>query len=199
MRRTRGRPRQRAQQVRVRGSSLARCAGGGARCRTASASPASRPSVAGVVEVAEQRQRAGSAQASATRGARRQREHAPAPARAADDAHADVAAADDQQHRSLEARRSVGHGGRQWRRRRGAFGGRAASGHNRGPSLGDAPAPPLPSSHAFHRHRPAERQDLQRRARRADPAAAIRQGIGLPYGCRDGACGSCKSRCSKAA
>ena len=25
-------------------------------------------------------------------------------------------------------------------------------------------------------------------------AAAIQQGIGLPYGCRDGACGSCKSR-----
>ena len=25
-------------------------------------------------------------------------------------------------------------------------------------------------------------------------SAAIRQGIGLPYGCRDGACGSCKSR-----
>lgn len=25
-------------------------------------------------------------------------------------------------------------------------------------------------------------------------AAAIRQGIGLPYGCRDGACGTCKSR-----
>jgi CDP-4-dehydro-6-deoxyglucose reductase len=25
-------------------------------------------------------------------------------------------------------------------------------------------------------------------------AAAIRQGLGLPYGCRDGACGSCKSR-----
>ncbi len=25
-------------------------------------------------------------------------------------------------------------------------------------------------------------------------AAAIRQGIGIPYGCRDGACGSCKSR-----
>lgn len=25
-------------------------------------------------------------------------------------------------------------------------------------------------------------------------AGAIRQGIGLPYGCRDGACGSCKSR-----
>ena len=23
-------------------------------------------------------------------------------------------------------------------------------------------------------------------------AAAIRQGIGLPYGCKDGACGSCK-------
>ena len=27
--------------------------------------------------------------------------------------------------------------------------------------------------------------------------AAIRQGIGLPYGCRDGACGSCKSKLKK--
>ena len=25
-------------------------------------------------------------------------------------------------------------------------------------------------------------------------SAAIRQGVGLPYGCKDGACGSCKSR-----
>ena len=25
-------------------------------------------------------------------------------------------------------------------------------------------------------------------------AAGIRQGIGLPYGCKDGACGSCKSK-----
>ena len=25
-------------------------------------------------------------------------------------------------------------------------------------------------------------------------AAGIRQGIGLPYGCRDGACGSCKCK-----
>ena len=24
--------------------------------------------------------------------------------------------------------------------------------------------------------------------------AAIRQGIGLPYGCKDGACGSCKCK-----
>ncbi|MGZ5206259.1 MAG: 2Fe-2S iron-sulfur cluster-binding protein, partial [Caldimonas sp.] len=24
--------------------------------------------------------------------------------------------------------------------------------------------------------------------------AAIRQGVGLPYGCKDGACGSCKCR-----
>ena len=33
-------------------------------------------------------------------------------------------------------------------------------------------------------------------AQRDEPilSAAIRQGIGLPYGCRDGACGSCKSR-----
>jgi ferredoxin len=34
------------------------------------------------------------------------------------------------------------------------------------------------------------------RSKRDEPilSAAIRQGIGLPYGCRDGACGSCKSR-----
>jgi CDP-4-dehydro-6-deoxyglucose reductase len=40
---------------------------------------------------------------------------------------------------------------------------------------------------------PAERRF---EASRDEPilAAAIRQGIGLPYGCRDGACGSCKSR-----
>ena len=25
-------------------------------------------------------------------------------------------------------------------------------------------------------------------------AAAIRQGVGLPYGCKDGACGSCKCK-----
>jgi len=40
---------------------------------------------------------------------------------------------------------------------------------------------------------PAQRQfDVER----DEPilAAAIRQGVGLPYGCRDGACGSCKSR-----
>lgn len=29
-------------------------------------------------------------------------------------------------------------------------------------------------------------------------AAAIRQGIGLPYGCKDGACGSCKCKNSRA-
>jgi CDP-4-dehydro-6-deoxyglucose reductase len=41
--------------------------------------------------------------------------------------------------------------------------------------------------------KPAERRfEVQR----DEPilSAAIRQGIGLPYGCRDGACGSCKSR-----
>ena len=41
--------------------------------------------------------------------------------------------------------------------------------------------------------KPAERTfDVQR----DEPilAAAIRQGIGLPYGCKDGACGSCKSK-----
>jgi len=40
---------------------------------------------------------------------------------------------------------------------------------------------------------PAERQFGVERDE-AILAAAIRQGIGLPYGCRDGACGSCKSK-----
>ena len=37
---------------------------------------------------------------------------------------------------------------------------------------------------------------LQFEVQRDEPmlAAAVRQGVGLPYGCRDGACGSCKSR-----
>jgi CDP-4-dehydro-6-deoxyglucose reductase, E3 len=41
--------------------------------------------------------------------------------------------------------------------------------------------------------KPAERQFTVERDEAILPAA-IRQGIGLPYGCRDGACGSCKSR-----
>ena len=41
--------------------------------------------------------------------------------------------------------------------------------------------------------RPAERQFTVERDEAILPAA-IRQGVGLPYGCRDGACGSCKSR-----
>ena len=41
--------------------------------------------------------------------------------------------------------------------------------------------------------KPAERSFTVERDERI-LAAAIRQGIGLPYGCRDGACGSCKSR-----
>jgi len=40
---------------------------------------------------------------------------------------------------------------------------------------------------------PAHRQFSVERDEAILPAA-IRQGIGLPYGCRDGACGSCKSR-----
>jgi CDP-4-dehydro-6-deoxyglucose reductase, E3 len=40
---------------------------------------------------------------------------------------------------------------------------------------------------------PAARQFTVERDEAILPAA-IRQGIGLPYGCRDGACGSCKSR-----
>ena len=55
----------------------------------------------------------------------------------------------------------------------------------------------MPSPAPFMTHtitlQPAARQFS------ADPdetllAAAMRQGVGLPYGCRDGACGSCKSR-----
>jgi CDP-4-dehydro-6-deoxyglucose reductase len=41
--------------------------------------------------------------------------------------------------------------------------------------------------------KPAERSFTVDRDERI-LAAAIRQGIGLPYGCRDGACGSCKCR-----
>jgi CDP-4-dehydro-6-deoxyglucose reductase len=41
--------------------------------------------------------------------------------------------------------------------------------------------------------KPAERE-FTVDADEAILAAAIRQGVGLPYGCRDGACGSCKSR-----
>lgn len=41
--------------------------------------------------------------------------------------------------------------------------------------------------------KPAERSFTVERDESILPAA-IRQGIGLPYGCRDGACGSCKSR-----
>jgi CDP-4-dehydro-6-deoxyglucose reductase, E3 len=41
--------------------------------------------------------------------------------------------------------------------------------------------------------KPAERSFVVDRDEAILPAA-IRQGIGLPYGCRDGACGSCKSK-----
>jgi len=41
--------------------------------------------------------------------------------------------------------------------------------------------------------KPAERSFTVERDEAILPAA-IRQGIGLPYGCRDGACGSCKSK-----
>ena len=52
-----------------------------------------------------------------------------------------------------------------------------------------------PSCHVLHRHRAAERPQLPASsATRPILAAAIRQGIGLPYGCKDGACGSCKCR-----
>jgi ferredoxin len=54
--------------------------------------------------------------------------------------------------------------------------------------------PRPPCHHEFHHHPAARGPQLRRRARRTLLAAAIRQGIGLPYGCRDGACGSCKSR-----
>ena len=38
------------------------------------------------------------------------------------------------------------------------------------------------------------RRDLEVAEHETILAAAIRQGVGLPYGCRDGACGACKSR-----
>ena len=93
------------------------------------------------------------------------------------DAHPDVAAADDQQGRSFEAGGSVGQR---------VFDVRAKSRH----SLRAGPEPTMafqvtvqPSGRTFT-------------VERDEPilSAAIRQGIGLPYGCKDGACGSCKSR-----
>ena len=53
---------------------------------------------------------------------------------------------------------------------------------------------PPHADHDLQRHRPARERGFT--VERDEPilAAAIRQGIGLPYGCRDGACGSCKSR-----
>ena len=58
------------------------------------------------------------------------------------------------------------------------------------------PATPHPSSphvSAPAPRPPADRQFSVERDEAILPAA-IRQGIGLPYGCRDGACGSCKSK-----
>ena len=53
---------------------------------------------------------------------------------------------------------------------------------------------PLRRRHELHRHRRSPRPQLRVERDEAILPAAIRQGVGLPYGCRDGACGSCKSR-----
>ena len=61
------------------------------------------------------------------------------------------------------------------------------------------PTPNSGPSHALRKGRfqitlqPAARSFTVERDEAILPAA-LRQGIGLPYGCRDGACGSCKSR-----
>ena len=55
---------------------------------------------------------------------------------------------------------------------------------------------PLPDPAAMNFHVTLQPSGRTFEVQRDEPllAAAIRQGVGLPYGCRDGACGSCKSR-----
>ncbi len=108
-------------------------------------------------------------------GVGRQREQPPAAAQQPGDPQPDIAATDDQQRRSLERSRSS-------RQRPSACGA-----ESRVSLRASAPMPFTvtlqPSGRSFS-------------VDRDEPilSAAIRQGIGLPYGCRDGACGSCKCR-----
>jgi len=73
-------------------------------------------------------------------------------------------------------------------------GGNWAGGHNRRQSIrGRAHGQPPPAMHFDISLQPSGRHfDVAR----DEPilSAAIRQGVGLPYGCKDGACGACKSR-----
>ena len=102
-------------------------------------------------------------------------------------AQADVAAADDQQARSaLEASGGAVHGAMVLRAQCCA-------------SLSVEPefrAQVSSSKHPMSFHVTLMPSQRSFEVQRDEPilSAAIRQGIGLPYGCRDGACGSCKSR-----
>ena len=92
----------------LRGSALP-AAGGGARWSTASARSARRASVAAASRSPSSGSDARGAQLGAPLGRRRQGEDAPAAAQQPGDAQADVAAADDEQHRPAKALRSIGH------------------------------------------------------------------------------------------
>jgi CDP-4-dehydro-6-deoxyglucose reductase len=71
------------------------------------------------------------------------------------------------------------------------------AGHNGTSVRGRRGAPPRKESPAIMSFRvTVQPAGVSFEVTRDEPilAAAIRQGVGLPYGCRDGACGSCKSR-----
>jgi CDP-4-dehydro-6-deoxyglucose reductase len=94
-------------------------------------------------------------------------------------AQANIAAAHDQQLWPLPGAQGVQHGERWPKVGRG--------------TIISSKYPPDPPMSLTVTLKPAERSFTVERDERI-LAAAIRQGIGLPYGCRDGACGSCKCR-----
>ena len=147
--------------MRVCGRSLAPARGGRRQVQHRIGEPGEAAERRRVVEVADAAGTMPAARSASTRaGARRQCERrASGRASRRGDAQADVAAADDQQHRSLEARRSVAarRGCGRGRPRAPPSAGSARQRAESGPSLGDAPAPssaqspcrsPSPSSRA---------------------------------------------------
>ena len=129
-----------------------------------------------VVEVAYQRLGASGAQGGTALRGRGQGQDVPKRSQSLQHAQTHIATADDQQGRTTKS--AV------WRHRgliRSKMEGSVYGPH--GPRVMSINVTLIPSERTFT-------------VERDEPilAAAIRQGIGLPYGCRDGACGSCKSR-----
>jgi ferredoxin len=133
---------------------------------------------------AQQRQRSG-VEVSASRRTRR-------PPQRARGALADVATADDQHPFAPEAggQEHQGAHGFEFATMAGCLRGRSAP----------VPSQPLsPASMTFTITVQPSGRTFSTDPGEAMLAAGIRQGIGLPYGCKDGACGSCKCKLSAAA